>query len=100
MSHCIIGKSANLEDPFVGWISLNGIDLNEEFEQLYNHKLMNMKMRYFPRDSSFTRADSERVNSSKYDTSFDEESGIDVDVSNYILSQMALFKNMSLPILP
>lgn len=66
---------------------------------------MNMRMRYFPRtgpfvyDSSFTRADNERVNSSKYDTSFDEESGIVVYVyvSNHRLSQMALFKNMSLP---
>lgn len=42
-----------LEDPFVAWITLDGIDIIEEFEVLHFHQLINARMSIFPNASPF-----------------------------------------------
>eukprot|EP00553_Chaetoceros_curvisetus_P006038 CAMPEP_0204623366 /NCGR_PEP_ID=MMETSP0717-20131115/9096_1 /ASSEMBLY_ACC=CAM_ASM_000666 /TAXON_ID=230516 /ORGANISM="Chaetoceros curvisetus" /LENGTH=505 /DNA_ID=CAMNT_0051638423 /DNA_START=102 /DNA_END=1619 /DNA_ORIENTATION=- len=37
-----------LEDPFVGWVSLDGIDVAEEMEVLHFHQLINARSIFFP----------------------------------------------------
>ena len=37
-----------LEDPFVGWVSLDGIDITEEMEVLHFHQLMSARRTLFP----------------------------------------------------
>lgn len=37
-----------LEDPFVGWVSLDGIDVTEEMEILHFHQLMSARRTIFP----------------------------------------------------
>lgn len=37
-----------LEDPFVGWVSLDGIDVTEEMEVLHFHQLMSARRTLFP----------------------------------------------------
>ena len=43
----------NLEDPFVGWITLDGIDCVEEFEVLHFHQLKSARSEIFPNAPSF-----------------------------------------------
>ena len=42
-----------LEDPFVAWITLDGIDINEEFEVLHFHQLINARMSIYPNAHPF-----------------------------------------------
>jgi len=37
-----------IEDPFVGWITLDGIDVSEELDVLHWHQLMNARCELFP----------------------------------------------------
>ncbi len=43
----------NLEDPFVGWTTLDGIDVAEELEVLHWHQLKNARMELFPDAAPF-----------------------------------------------
>jgi len=42
-----------LEDPFVGWVSLDGIDVPEELEVLHYHQLINARCTFFPHADPF-----------------------------------------------
>ena len=42
-----------LEDPFVGYVSLDGIDVKEEFEILHWHQLVNARKILFPHAEDF-----------------------------------------------
>lgn len=42
-----------LEDPFVGYVTLDGIDVSEEFEVLHWHQLMNARKILFPHAEDF-----------------------------------------------
>ena len=52
-----------LEDPFVGRVGLDGIDVDEEFEILQYQQLINVRMRYFPDASPFVPTRSEEEES-------------------------------------
>jgi hypothetical protein len=45
---------SNLEDPFVGWITLDGIDTVEELEVLHWHQLISARSEIFPRARPFS----------------------------------------------
>jgi hypothetical protein len=42
-----------IEDPFVGWVTLDGIDVNEEMEILHFHQLISARATLFPSASPF-----------------------------------------------
>lgn len=45
---------SNLEDPFVGWITLDGIDCIEELEVLHWHQLISARSEIFPHARPFS----------------------------------------------
>jgi hypothetical protein len=45
---------SNLEDPFVGWITLDGIDCIEELEVLHWHQLISARSEIFPHAQPFS----------------------------------------------
>lgn len=44
-----------LEDPFVGFVSLDGIDVKEEFEVLHWHQLVNARKKLFPHAEDYDK---------------------------------------------
>jgi hypothetical protein len=42
-----------MEDPFVGWVTLDGIDVNEEMEVLHFHQLISARSYLFPTAAPF-----------------------------------------------
>jgi hypothetical protein len=42
-----------IEDPFVGWVTLDGIDVNEEMEVLHFHQLISARSNLFPDAAPF-----------------------------------------------
>ena len=42
-----------IEDPFVGWITLDGIDVSEELEVLHWHQLINARKEIYPQAPDF-----------------------------------------------
>ena len=44
----------NLEDPFVGWTTLDGIDVAEELEVLHWHQLKSVRLELYPDAEPFT----------------------------------------------
>jgi len=44
-----------IEDPFVGWVSLDGIDVKEELEILHYHQLISARATIFPNAAPFQK---------------------------------------------
>lgn len=54
-----------LEDPFVGWVSLDGIDVAEEMEVLHFHQLINARSVFYPEADVFEEKSKAAIVSAK-----------------------------------
>jgi hypothetical protein len=55
-----------IEDPFVGFITLDGIDVKEEFEVLHWHQMMNARNTIFPHAPTFEKTSLEAIDSYRH----------------------------------
>jgi len=55
-----------IEDPFVGFITLDGIDVKEEFEVLHWHQMMNARNTIYPHAPVFEKTCSEAIDSYRH----------------------------------